>query len=142
MNAAVERKLTDFARVADHLPGATLPWLARARRDALERFAANGIPTTRDEEWKYTSLAGLEKHAFEAAPDISCGYSEALPLLAAHALHVPHGHLLVFHNGRYAPALSAPGALPAGVTLGGLACALKATPEALESFSGRSTRPS
>lgn len=133
-DAAVDRKLADFARVADHLPGAALPWLARARQEALERFAERGIPTTRDEEWKYTSLAGFEKHAFEALPDTGGGYGEALPLLAAHALHAPHGHLLVFHNGRYAPALSAPGVMPTGVTLGSLACALKATPEALEPY--------
>jgi len=38
-------------------------WLASLRRDAFTRFAALGVPTRRDEEWKYTSLRG-----FDAAP--------------------------------------------------------------------------
>ena len=130
--SAVERSIADFVRAADRLPGACLPWLTRARREALERFAAHGIPTTRDEEWKYTSLANLEKHAFAVPLEICAGYGQAAPLLAAHAMHEHHGHLLVFHNGRYAPALSTPGPLPAGVKLGSLATALKDTPDTLE----------
>ena len=35
------------------------PWLREERRGALARFAARGLPTTRDEEWKYTSIAPM-----------------------------------------------------------------------------------
>ena len=34
-------------------------WLREQRRSAIARFAERGLPTTRDEEWKYTSLAPL-----------------------------------------------------------------------------------
>ena len=36
-------------------------WLQQIRRDAVARFNENGLPTTRDEEWKYTSLKPLLK---------------------------------------------------------------------------------
>jgi len=31
-------------------------WLAGIRRAALDRFAALGIPTTHDEEWRFTKI--------------------------------------------------------------------------------------
>jgi Fe-S cluster assembly protein SufD len=34
-------------------------WLAAHRRDAIAVFAARGLPSTREEEWRYTSLAAL-----------------------------------------------------------------------------------
>ena len=134
MNTLRERTLVDFARIAGTLPGAGLPWLAHARSNALERFAQSGFPTTRDEEWKYTSLAALEKHAWLEAPDANGHGTANAALVAQFALNHGDGHLLVFHNGRYAPALSAPGELPAGVSLCSLSAALRQTPEALEPY--------
>ena len=63
--------VADFERIAASLPGAGTPWLARLRRDALERFATSGIPTRREEAWKHTSLAALEKAVFSAQPSAS-----------------------------------------------------------------------
>lgn len=43
-----------------------------SRRQALERFLASGLPTPREENWKYTSLSHLEQaewHAPEQAPE-------------------------------------------------------------------------
>lgn len=37
------------------------PQLMTAREAALERFFAQGLPTTRDEDWKYTALDFLER---------------------------------------------------------------------------------
>jgi Fe-S cluster assembly protein SufD len=36
-------------------------WLADGRRLALGRFLARGLPNTRDEDWRYTSLEPLER---------------------------------------------------------------------------------
>lgn len=134
MNTLGERTLVDFTRIAGALPGSHLPWLVRARNDAIERFAQNGFPTTRDEEWKYTSLAALEKHASIEAPHAAGHGAADAALVEQFALERGGGHLLVFHNGRFAPALSAPGNLPAGVTLCSLADTLQRTPEALEAY--------
>ena len=36
------------------------PWLNQLRKNGLESFSANGLPTPNIEEWKYTSLKVLE----------------------------------------------------------------------------------
>jgi Fe-S cluster assembly protein SufD len=41
-------------------------WLNEARRDALDRFLEAGLPDTRQEDWKYTSLAHLERQVWHA----------------------------------------------------------------------------
>ncbi|MEO6351724.1 MAG: Fe-S cluster assembly protein SufD [Burkholderiaceae bacterium] len=137
---AREHTLADFQRIATRLPGAQLPWLAKIRSAALERFAHNGFPTIRDEEWKYTNVAAIEKHTFLAMPESGKIDGAVAALVQELALDNGAGHLLVFHNGRHAPALSAPGSLPAGVTLGSLADALEKTPEALEPYLSDSER--
>lgn len=37
-------------------------WLADTRRLALARYLAQGLPDSRDEDWRYTSLAALDRH--------------------------------------------------------------------------------
>ena len=131
MNAR-EHTLADFARTQATLPGARVPWLVGARRNALERFAQNGFPGARDEQWKYTSVAAIEKSAFLAASPQS-GHDQAAAALVEQ-FSLTGSALLVFVNGRYRPALSAPGRLPAGATLKSLAAALESSPEALEPY--------
>ena len=46
------------------LPGSALAWLAGARERGLELFAECGLPTTRDEAWRFTSLKPLGALAF------------------------------------------------------------------------------
>nr|HMM68703.1 hypothetical protein [Dokdonella sp.] len=67
-----------------------------SRRQALERFLASGLPTPREEDWKYTSLAYLEQtewHAPGPAPETVV--AEDYP-----------GTLLRFGNGRLVDAES------------------------------------
>lgn len=135
-----EHTLADFKRIAAVLPGAQAPWLTKIRSAALERFAQSGFPTIRDEEWKYTSVAAIEKHAFLALPDGGKSNSATAALVESQALNNGTGHLLVFHNGRHAPELSAPGSLPAGVTLCSLTDALEKTPDVLEPYLSNNER--
>jgi len=123
----------DFERMASGLPGAGVPWLARLRRDALERFAASGIPTRREEAWKHTSLAALEKVPFTTQPNGS-GRALAPGEIDALAFDGLESHRLVFVDGRHAAALSRHGKLPSGVTLGALGEMLADPPAVLESF--------
>jgi Fe-S cluster assembly protein SufD len=134
---ARDRYLAEFARIGARLPGAGLLWLEHLRSSALERFAHTGFPTTRDEEWKYTSLAALERKAFSAFPDHVAGDAAIAARVTELALNDagrPPGHLLVFHNGLYSAALSTRGNLPTGVTLQSLAATLDHAPDALEPY--------
>jgi Fe-S cluster assembly protein SufD len=125
--------LADFARVAGMLPGAGVPWIDRLRFGALDVFAQRGFPTKRDEEWKYTSVAAFEKQAFRLMPDSRVAAGTAA-LVDRFALDGDAAHVLVFHNGRYAPTLSSIGKLPAGAKLVSLADTLDAAPQALEPY--------
>ena len=132
---ARDRILAEFAEVAPLLPGARLPWLARSRQAALERFADQGFPTKRDEDWKYTSTAAIEKLTFapvrHGTNSVTAAEVGALQLRGA-------PRLLVFVNGWYSPALSSVGVLPAGVIAGSLAQALDRAPDAMQAFFGDS----
>lgn len=129
-SGARERYLADFAEVEQALPGHDLAWLKRARRVAMEKFAELGFPTVRNEDWKYTNVAAIEKRPFKPAAKTNNGVSAAqLNEIIFSELDC---HLLVFVNGHYAPGLSRVGALPAGATVTGLAQALEQMPDRLE----------
>lgn len=82
---------------------------ARDREAAWARFAAVGVPTHRDEEWKYTSLRALSETEF-ALDSPAEPTADAL----AQIVGLTEGPRLVFWNGRFRPELSS-GSLPDGV---------------------------
>ena len=53
------QSMHDAALQRSLLPGSGLAWLDAARADALQAFAARGLPDQRNELWKYTSLRAL-----------------------------------------------------------------------------------
>jgi Fe-S cluster assembly protein SufD len=95
-------------------------WLRETRQAAIDRFAERGLPTTRDEEWRYTSLAPLV-----ATPlDLTAGEAREMPgeeALARFAMGPASWSRLVFVDGRYVAKLSTIRPLPPGSRLGSLA---------------------
>jgi Fe-S cluster assembly protein SufD len=87
------------------------PPLSPHRRSALERVRAAGLPTQRNERWKYTSLRALNARRF--APAATHAEASLDPAVLAGI----DGPRLVFVNGVYSPQLSGP-ASPAGVLMG------------------------
>ena len=53
--------LDAYASLSEGLPGNDLGWVAAARQSAAARLDEVGFPTSRDEEWRYTSLRALAK---------------------------------------------------------------------------------
>jgi Fe-S cluster assembly protein SufD len=104
---------------AERSPAPPADFLAEVRRAGRERFAALGLPTTRLEEWRYTSLSSLSGLSFEPADGGAPVDAGAISRVAGPAL----GHRLVFVNGRYRPELSSVGGLPGGAFAGSLAAA-------------------
>ncbi len=102
-------------------------WLGRLRADAFDAFAAQGIPTNRREDWRFTSLARLSALGFETAA--SRGAAGAAG--TATRVEADASHRLVFVNGEFAPALSEIGALPAGCRVAPLSAVLATDPEAV-----------
>ena len=84
-------------------------WLQSLRQASLVRAETRGFPTTRDEAWKYSSTALLEKRGFKPAASTTTLDALALEKLLIPGLDCTRA---VFVNGRFAPALSK---LPKGV---------------------------
>ena len=78
-------------------------WLQDARRAALERFEALGFPSTREEDWRFTSVAAIARTPFRTAPPAtgSVTAGEVAAAIVGEAVQ-----RIVFVDGRYAPELS------------------------------------
>lgn len=130
-----ESYLDAFERFEKESAGKGPAWLAPLRKAAISRFSEIGIPTRRDEEWKYTSVTQIAEQTFVSAP-------REQSLGSADVARFPFGDLgfsrLVFVNGGYAPELSSLKALPNGVEVRSLAEALAKDSSLLESRLGRS----
>jgi Fe-S cluster assembly protein SufD len=107
-------------------------WLQRLRRQAFERFGELGVPTLRQEDWKYTNPAPLAQPDYDVAADpAAAGITPALA--AALGLADFTGLTLVFVDGVFAPALSKlRAAPPAGCVVTNLAAALRLQPDLVQ----------
>jgi Fe-S cluster assembly protein SufD len=114
--------LSDFA-ARERNRAAAPPWLSRLRKTAMERFADLGFPTTRMEDWRFTSVAPIAKTQFQlAAPAAGVTLNELLRVPLADL----GGPRLVFVNGRFAEQLSSIESLGESGIGGSLARAVKA----------------
>jgi Fe-S cluster assembly protein SufD len=103
--------------------------LTRLREEALQRFMSRGFPTTREEEWRFTSVAPIADRTFalERTSAIEVSASDIVPLrLPIAAVE------LVFVNGRHVPALSRVGVRPEGARVESLADALATARDQIE----------
>ncbi len=74
------------------------------RRAAFERFSALGFPTTRNEDWHYTSPAAIADHEFTLMPAPSGDVTPSE--LAPFTFGAADWNTLVFVNGRFSAELS------------------------------------
>jgi Fe-S cluster assembly protein SufD len=119
----------DVKLYRDALPRSGEPaWLGDRRAAGLARFEAAGLPTRRQESWRYTDLRALQLNPFPPARQAGSVSPETLApwRLAGET------HRLVFVDGHFAPALSAIGALPKGATLAPVSEILGKRPDLLE----------
>lgn len=102
----------EHAAAAASLPGDVVS--RERRRNAIDTLATEGLPTTRDENWKYANLRPLDKVRF--APLASASRAVTLTDLPA----AVEGYArYAFVDGVFAPALSSPVGKP-GITVGTL----------------------
>ena len=119
--------LPAFSEIARFAPpgespagGATaLEGLGALRQDGLQRAVAMGFPTTRLEEWRYTSLEPLARLPFQLHATVA-GALPSRDEIARFFLGGDQARRLVFVDGVYTSALSNPGVAQAGLQLGSL----------------------
>jgi Fe-S cluster assembly protein SufD len=108
-------------------------WLRRLRRSAIERFAALGFPTTRDEDWKYTSVAPIVQLDFDLANGGNgVGRISRLPSLMDGA-----SNRMVFVDGVFRAEYSSTVDLPAGLQIRSLADVLAKDADSIAPWLGR-----
>ena len=95
---------TAFVKQFALIPAGDPEWLAPLRWAAMSAFERHGFPTTRNEEWHYTSPAPIAEASF--APMRPASGTVTLDQLAPYLAGRPDWPRLVFVNGRYAPTLS------------------------------------
>jgi len=98
------------------------------RRAAFERFSALGFPTTKNEDWHYTSPSAIADHEFTLIPAPSGDVKPSE--LAPFTFGAADWNTLVFVNGRFAAELSSIRA-QSGVTVLDLATAWTREPALL-----------
>jgi Fe-S cluster assembly protein SufD len=102
-------------------------WVTAAREAALARFFETGLPTVKDEDWRFTNLAPMAGLSFNpvSRPMRGSLSREALAQLPLIGLN---GDRLVFVNGHFSPELSSVAEQEDGVKIMGLADALAGEP--------------
>ena len=103
-------------------------WLQTIRADAIATFQRTGFPTSRQESWRFTNVAPIERTAFEPARavDVDATTIESL------AFGDDAWYRLVFVNGAHVPSLSSAGDVPNGVRLGSIREILESDPTLME----------
>src|SRR6266508_2835553 len=125
-------KASSFLTALERRPHGGPRWLEDLRTRGAAKFAALGIPTVRDEEWRFTNAAPLAAIEFAPAEPMS-GAAERLQGFACTDAPLR----LVIVNGRFDTTLSRTKGLPAGVQAGSLAAALKDNPDVVQRFFGQ-----
>ncbi|HLE56698.1 MAG TPA: hypothetical protein VJB15_06425, partial [Rhodothermia bacterium] len=93
---------SDFERLASTALQSEPQWLARFRREAIEKFESLGFPTMKNEDWHFTSVGPIAERVFHPA--------ELTPVSGDFASNVGlpdlGGPMFVFVNGHYSAELS------------------------------------
>ncbi len=91
-------------------------WLVPIREKAFQTYALAGLPTRKDEEFKYTSLRELSEQNFRFGFGANVLREDLVPL----TLGTIESATVGFVNGQYAPEISTHDHLPKGTFIGPL----------------------
>jgi Fe-S cluster assembly protein SufD len=125
LKARVDRAayLAGLLKLRPELPE-ELAELQGVRDRALAIAQELAIPTTRDEEWRFTDLSSLVQIKFQSPDRASISFAQIESFILPEAVN----SRLVFVNGTYAPDLSATDDLPEGVLVTNLSVAVQFLP--------------
>jgi len=117
--SVTDRYVADFKAFAGNGAASAPSWLKQIREGAIARFAELGFPTTKQEEWRFTSVAPIVDTPF-SHPASRIRH----PVLSQiESLLIGTGPRLVLIDGRYAPELSSAAGQAGGVRVESIASA-------------------
>jgi Fe-S cluster assembly protein SufD len=104
--ALAKRALDEYAAVRESLPADVVS--AERRQEAIQALAARGLPTTRDENWRYTNLRPLERARFLPVAAAAVTAPPARPAAADLPARLEGFARYTFVDGTFSPELSSP----------------------------------
>ncbi|MEK6409959.1 MAG: Fe-S cluster assembly protein SufD [Acidobacteriota bacterium] len=131
--------VSTFAQLEKELTAGDWAWTRPIRKAAIERFAELGFPTSKLEDWKFTSVAPIAKLAFRPARHEANGLTieELASTPLADVAFGTSCHRLVFVNGHFSVELSCIDALPEGARVTSLAAAQRTDAALIETHLAR-----
>ena len=126
---------TDEYQAFTRTTRATPSWLGTLRQCAFQRFEALGFPTTKNEDWHFTSVAPIVEAAYP--PRANPGGDVKAADLTPFTFGATDWPTIVFVNGVFSPALSSLDALPEGVTVYDMASAFRRGDPLVEKYVSR-----
>ena len=127
--------IADFATLGSNGARAEPAWLRDTRREGIERFAALGFPTPRNEDWHFTSVAPIAESVF--SPLRGASGQVAKSALAPFTFGQSAWPTMVFVNGKYDASLSTPASLAKGVRALDLSSVMRDEPALIEPLLGK-----
>lgn len=120
-----ESHLTSILSQADAMKQCGPDWIRKARANALRMFLEHGVPSTKSEEWKYTSLRQFAETDWSIAKQAVQDDAGAFD---------PDSIQIVLVNGRV---VGVPSELPEGLEIAGLADAIEDDATLVQSTMGQ-----
>ena len=116
------------------------PSMLPLRQAGLDRFKRSGLPTTNEEDWRFTSLKPLTEIPFEIMTDSG---EQLLDQAALDKIAFSHHDTdsLVFIDGHFSDQLSQISDQPEGVTVSNLASAFDIIDNKIGLLSGKDKNP-
>jgi Fe-S cluster assembly protein SufD len=138
MNTVVDQKektfITDLLELRDKQTPVT-GFLHDFRVNAAKKLLEIPLPTTRDEEWKYTNLRSLYRESFD--PFFNIDHEADIEKLKQWLLTEASESRVVFVNGTYNEELSSVQNLPENVVLSSIESAANDYPDIIEKELGK-----
>ncbi len=130
-----------FAAAQALAEGPSPRWLEELRKEALAAFVDQGLPTTKDEAWRFTDLGPVARQTWRQDQGVGPLHSrpsalEAFLRLSRVVSPTRNSHQLVFVNGRLDAELSSPDGLPAGIRFEPISRMLRTAPDHLRPHLG------
>ena len=105
--------IKNFEKIADSFKDSDQPeWLVQRRKESLNRFKELGLPTVKDEEWKYTSVKPMLAQQYALSSKSKLNETQELDEYCG-----KNDINLVFVNGVFDEKLSSPDHLEDGLTI-------------------------
>ncbi|HET7616988.1 MAG TPA: Fe-S cluster assembly protein SufD [Vicinamibacterales bacterium] len=130
--AQVAEKTSPLVAALERRPQGGPRWLQALRDRGASRFTKLGVPTVRDEEWRFTNVAPIASTEFGAAPA-----GGAAPDVLARTPYGGSPVRIVLVNGRVDRSLSTLDGLPPSVVLVSLADAVASHADLVEQHLGQ-----